>query len=275
MIDSLLLLIKFYFFSKLRFILAALPLLRNMTRCAIVGGWAACRGPPPPLLPCPSTIAPRRRFGSLPPPLLLPLRSPGCCLALACGLARRAAEARRRCRSVAARHRAARRHRGAGGYDQGHGPARTGVGHHYAGGHGLAPRAGTAEPVGRLPGPRPRAPRLCAPASACARPRPRRRARPRQRLRLAARRLPYCHAPPSTLAPRRRFESLPPPLLLARYGIASRSGASAVPLEGSALGDTIDMLYIFLSLSLPRSLSNCLLGPQWRRWWWRRRRGLG
>jgi hypothetical protein len=51
------------------------------------GGWAPCCGPPPPQLPCPSTLALRRWFGSLPPPPLLPLRSPGCCLALACGLA--------------------------------------------------------------------------------------------------------------------------------------------------------------------------------------------
>ena len=155
-----------------------------MTRCAIVAGWAPCRGPPSPLLPCPSTLAPRRRFGSLPPPLLLPLRTaaqPGMlpCVGMRagapssrgtqalslsrCQASRRAQAQRSRWvrpgpRAGAhrrepplprwARARAARRHRGAGGHDQGHGPARTGVSHHYPGGHGLAPRAGTAEPVG-------------------------------------------------------------------------------------------------------------------------------
>ena len=233
MIDSLLLLIKFDFFLKSSLYLSCLTTSEKYE--TVVGLLAAARR----LLPCPSTLAPRRRFGSLPPPLLLPLRSQGCCLALACGLARRAAEARRRCRSVAARHRAARRHRGAGGYDQGHGPARTGVGHHYAGGHGLAPRAGTAEPVGTCSrGLAPERPVSAPPPALAPALAPRRRARPRQRLRPPSppparprSRLisPSDPAPAPARAPAPRLASRPVALVVHTSSAVPARGASPCP----------------------------------------------
>ena len=234
MIDSLLLLIKFDFFLKSSLYLSCLTTSEKYE--TVVGLLAAARR----LLPCPSTLAPRRRFGSLPPPLLLPLRSQGCCLALACGLARRAAEARRRCRSaVAARRRAARRHREAGGYDQGHGPARTGVGHHYAGGHGLAPRAGTAEPVGTCSrGLAPERPVSAPPPALAPALAPRRRARPRQRLRPPSppparprSRLisPSDPAPAPARAPAPRLASRPVALVVHTSSAVPARGASPCP----------------------------------------------